>query len=150
MIIIEQLEINMKNKCMYWFYSYISVSNCISVRESWKVFRYIVNKSHIFSCIVVLLIQKTKVFLKVRLEQVVNMRYKNISIPYIFKLLKPTGHVMDQQFNMQQLYVLPTLYLCVLYLSESKNDLCHLQYKLIGFYNRDEKCLLRGATWVFK
>ena len=28
-------------------------------------------------------------------------------------LLKPTGHVMHQQFNIQQLYVLPTLYLCV-------------------------------------
>ena len=35
-------------------------------------------------------------------------------------LLKPTGHVMHQQFNVQQLYVLPTLYLCVLYLSENK------------------------------
>ena len=32
-----------------------------------------------------------------------------------FDLLKPTGHVMHQQFNIQQLYVLPTLYLCVLY-----------------------------------
>jgi hypothetical protein len=31
------------------------------------------------------------------------------------KLLKPTGHVMHQQFNIQQLYALPTLYLCVLY-----------------------------------
>ena len=29
-------------------------------------------------------------------------------------LLKPTDHVMHQQFNIQQLYVLPTLYLCVL------------------------------------
>ena len=25
-------------------------------------------------------------------------------------LLKPTGHVMHQQFNIQQLYALPTLY----------------------------------------
>ena len=31
----------------------------------------------------------------------------------VFNLLKPTGHVMHQQFNTQQLYVLPTLYLCV-------------------------------------
>jgi hypothetical protein len=23
-------------------------------------------------------------------------------------------------------------------------------YKLIGFYNRDEKCLLRGMDWVFE
>ena len=41
-------------------------------------------------------------------------------------LLKPTGHVMHQQFNIQQLYVLPTLYLCVLYLSESKQRLVPL------------------------
>jgi hypothetical protein len=54
---------------------------------------------------------------------------------------------MHQQFNIQQLYVLPTLYLCVLYLSE---NLCHLQHKLIGFYNQDEKCLQRGTDWVFK
>ena len=32
------------------------------------------------------------------------------------KLLKPNGHAMHQHFNIQQLYVLPTLYLCVLYL----------------------------------
>jgi hypothetical protein len=41
-------------------------------------------------------------------------------------LLKPTGHVMHQQFNIQQLYVLPTLYLCVLYLSENKQRLVTL------------------------
>ena len=32
----------------------------------------------------------------------------------------------------------------------TNSDLCHLHHKLIGFYNRDEKCLLRGTTWVFK
>jgi hypothetical protein len=26
----------------------------------------------------------------------------------------------------------------------------YLQHKLIGFYNRDEKCLQRGTDWVFK
>ena len=41
-------------------------------------------------------------------------------------LLKPTGHVMHQQLNVQQLYVLPTLYLCVLYLSENKQRLVPL------------------------
>ena len=64
--------------------------------------------------------------------------------------LKHTGYVMHQQFNIQHLYALPTLYLCVLYLSEKNSDLCHLQHKLIGFYNRDEKCLQRGTDWVFK
>ena len=41
-------------------------------------------------------------------------------------LLKPAGHVMHQQFNIQQLYVLPTLYLSVLYLSENKQRLVPL------------------------
>ena len=39
--------------------------------------------------------------------------------------LKPTGYVMHQQFNIQQLYALPALYLCVLYLSDSP-DCLHL------------------------
>ena len=43
-----------------------------------------------------------------------------------FKLFKPHGHVMHQQFNIQQLYALPTLYLCVLYLSENKQRLVPL------------------------
>ena len=29
----------------------------------------------------------------------------------------------------------------------TNSDLCHLQHKLIGFYNRDEKCLQRGTGW---
>ena len=41
----------------------------------------------------------------------------------LFNLSKPTGYVMHQQFNIQQLYVLPTVYLCVLYLSENKQRL---------------------------
>ena len=35
-------------------------------------------------------------------------------------LLNPTGHVMHHQFNIQQLYALPKLYLCVLYLCTNK------------------------------
>jgi hypothetical protein len=44
----------------------------------------------------------------------------------LITLLKPTGYVMHQQFNIQQLYVRPTLYLCVLYLSENKQRLVPL------------------------
>ena len=33
-------------------------------------------------------------------------------------ILKPTSYVMHQQFNIQKLYALPTLYLFVLYLSQ--------------------------------
>ena len=36
----------------------------------------------------------------------------------MFNLLKDTGHVMNQQFNIQQLYVLPTLYLCFVFIWE--------------------------------
>ena len=41
-------------------------------------------------------------------------------------VLKPTGYVMHHQFNIQQLYVLPTLYSYVLYLSENKQRLVPL------------------------
>jgi hypothetical protein len=44
----------------------------------------------------------------------------------LFNLLKPTSYVMHHQFNTQQLYALPTLYLCVLYLSENKQRLVPL------------------------
>ena len=49
-----------------------------------------------------------------------------LNILLSINLLKPTGYVMHQQFNIQQLYVLPTLYLCVLYLSENKQRLVPL------------------------
>ena len=50
----------------------------------------------------------------------------DLQFVYCFNLLKPTGPVIHQQFNIQQLYVLPTLYLCVLYLSENKQRLVPL------------------------
>ena len=40
--------------------------------------------------------------------------------------LNPTCYVMQEQFNIQQLYALPTMYLCVLYLSENKQRLVPL------------------------
>jgi hypothetical protein len=45
---------------------------------------------------------------------------------FSFNLLKPTGYVMHQWFNIQQLYALPTLYIGVLYLSENKQQLVPL------------------------
>jgi len=50
-----------------------------------------------------------------------NKSYDNII------LLKPTCYVMHERFNIQQLYPLPTLYLCVLYLSENKQRLMPLK-----------------------
>ena len=68
----------------------------------------------------------------------------------VFNLIKPTCYVMHQQFNIQQLYVLPNrINVFCIYL-RTNSGLCHLQHKLIGFYNPDEKCLQRGTDWVFK
>ena len=47
-------------------------------------------------------------------------------IQFCIDLSKRTRYVMHHQFNIQQLYVLPTLYLCVLYLSENKQRLVPL------------------------
>jgi hypothetical protein len=41
------------------------------------------------------------------------------------------------------------IYVFCIYL-RTNSDLCHLQHKLISFYNPDEKCLQRGTDWVFK
>ena len=41
------------------------------------------------------------------------------------------------------------IYVFCIYL-RTNSDLCHLQHKLIGFYNGDKKCLQRGTDWVFK
>jgi len=51
----------------------------------------------------------------------------------ITNLLQPSGHVMHHQFNIQQLYALPTLYLCVLCLSENKQRLVPLTAKTDWF-----------------
>jgi hypothetical protein len=53
------------------------------------------------------------------------------------------------KFSIQQLYILPTLYVFCIYL-RTNGDFCHLQHKMIGFYNRVEKCLQRGTNWVCK
>jgi len=50
----------------------------------------------------------------------------DMSLRFVVSLSKLAGHVMHQQFNIQQLYALPTLYLCVLYLSENKQRLLPL------------------------
>jgi hypothetical protein len=37
-----------------------------------------------------------------------------------------------------------TVFMCCV-----NSDLCRLEHKLIGFYNREEKCLQRGTDWDF-
>jgi hypothetical protein len=68
----------------------------------------------------------------------------------IFNLLKHTGHVMLHQFNIQNSTLCQhCIYVFYIYLW-TNIDVCHLHHKLISFYKRDEKCLLRGTNWVFK
>jgi hypothetical protein len=48
----------------------------------------------------------------ISLEELLSFRERSVVL-FTFNLLKPTGHVTHHQFNIQQLYALPTLYLCV-------------------------------------
>jgi hypothetical protein len=71
--------------------------------------------------------------------------------PSIFNLSKSNGYGMRQQveyFKNCTLcpYGMYVFCMCL----RTNHDLCHLHKKLIGFYNRDEKCLQRGTGWVFK
>ena len=70
-----------------------------------------------------LIIAALKYYISKQCESAVIFTKVNV---IMFNLLKPTGYVMHQQFNIQQLFVLPTLYLCVLYLSENKERLVPL------------------------
>ncbi len=59
-----------------------------------------------------------------------------------------TGNYPGRARNADELFADIDNVFCI-YL-RTNSDLCHLQHKLICFYNRDEKCLLRGTNWVFK
>jgi hypothetical protein len=76
--------------------------------------------------------------------------YKVIRNCYVINLLNPTGYVMHNSLTFNNCTLSPScIYVFCIYLRKN-SDLCHLQHKLIGFYNRDEKCLQRGTDWVFK
>ena len=62
---------------------------------------------------------------------------------YTINLLQPTGHVMHQQFNIQQLHALPTLYLCVLYLSE--NNCATYSINWLVFINE-----MKSVAWAVR
>jgi hypothetical protein len=56
-----------------------------------------------------------------------------IVIAYMkLNFVNPIDYIMHHQFKIQHLYALPTLYLCVLFLSEKKRRLVS-QYKLMVF-----------------
>ena len=72
----------------------------------------------------------------------------NNSQPLTFQSLPVTWCTTSLTFNNCTLCP-HCIYVFCVYL-RTNSDLCHLQHKLIGFYNRDEKCLQRGTDWVFK
>ena len=79
--------------------------------------------------------------------------WKQLCYVMLFNLLEPAGYVMRNAptsvtFNNCTLCPHCINAFCI-YLRTNSN-LCHLQHKLIGFYNRDEKCLQCGTDWVFK
>ena len=54
-----------------------------------------------------------KLYIAVEPLSVYSKPYCTLYCMHEINILKPTGHVMHRQFNIQQLYALPTLYLCV-------------------------------------
>jgi hypothetical protein len=65
-----------------------------------------------------------------------------------FKSLVVTWHT--SRFNIKKLYNLATMYFVYFIYLRTNSDFCPISHKQFGFYNRDEKCLLRGTNWVFK
>ena len=60
-----------------------------------------------------------------------------------------SGHYMYHQFNINQFYVLPTLCIYVFCVDLRTNNVYFtVQHWLVGFYNWDEVCLLRGTFYV--
>ena len=78
----------------------------------------------IFPCSLQLLSETFLILGIIQLDMFINVHMSLYKVSII--RLKPTGYVMHHQINMQQLYALPTLYLCVLYLSENKQRLVPL------------------------
>jgi len=58
---------------------------------------------------------------------------------------------MHHQFNIQQFYVLPTQCIYVFCVDlRTNSDYFTVQYWLVGFYNWDGVCLLRGTFYILR
>jgi hypothetical protein len=67
-----------------------------------------------------------------------------------FNCLQPSDHYMYHQFNIQQLYVLPTVYLCVLYGPENKPIISLYSINWLVFITETEcvYCAVRSTRYV--
>ena len=64
--------------------------------------------------------------------------------------LKPSGHYMCHLFNIHKFYVLPAQCIYVFCVDlRTNSDSFPIQHLLVGFYNRNWVCLLRGTNWVY-
>ena len=69
----------------------------------------------------------------------------------VLTLYNPVVTLCTSWFNTQQFYVLPAQHIYAFCVDlRTNSDYFPIQHKLTGFYNRDEKCLLRGKDWGFK
>jgi hypothetical protein len=111
-------KVTNQRRCVHFSY-FLFVSNFVFLKhqETGKSKSYVLLNVRYYTETSVELIDKIGVVL---------VKNDFITLDLYLNLLKPTGHVMHQQFNIQQLYALPTLYLCVLYLSENKQRLVPL------------------------
>ena len=68
-------------------------------------------------------------------------------LQWSLNLLKYRDHLPYVLTLKNAIWFTHCVYVFSIYL-RTNSDLCHLQHKLIGFYNRDENCLQRGTDWV--
>ena len=60
-------------------------------------------------------------------------------------------YYMYCQFNINQFYVLPTQCVYVFCVDlRTNSDYFTVQHSLVGFYNRDGVCLLRGTFYILR
>jgi hypothetical protein len=57
---------------------------------------------------------------------------------------------MHHQFNIQEFYILPHCVFVFFIHLRTNSDFCPIKRQMIGFYNRNEKCLQRGTDWEYK
>jgi hypothetical protein len=76
------------------------------------------------------------------------LRSEKSRVDFNLNLLKllVTWYTNSLTFNNCTFCPTHCIYVFCIYM-RTNSDLCHLQHKLIGFYNRDEKCLLCGTNW---
>jgi hypothetical protein len=66
-----------------------------------------------------------------------------------FNHLKPTGHVMHQQFNIQQLYALSTLFLCFVFIWEQIATCATYSINWLVFITEMKSVYSAVRTWSF-